>query len=135
MEITQAVEAARTIAHPHEPKIAGLDGTILTAPPADGRADLRSATVFAKGAVDRSPGGTGTAAIMAVLSAMGLLVEGVPFVHESITGAHFIGRIIERTAVGDTDAIVPEIEGTAWTTGDHTFTIDDADPFREGFLL
>ena len=55
--------------------------------------------------------------------------------HESITGAHFTGRIIEPTTVRDYDAIVPEIEGSAWITGEHRFEIDDTDPFREGFLL
>jgi proline racemase len=30
---------------------------------------------------------------------------------------------------------VPEVSGTAWITGEHTFLLDDDDPFREGFVL
>ena len=72
---------------------------------------------------------------MAVLDAMGLLLPGQPFVHESLLGTRFRGRVLRRTAVGELDAIVTEIEGTAWITGEHEFLIDDEDPLRDGFLL
>ena len=45
------------------------------------------------------------------------------------------GRVVDRTEVGDLPAIVPEIEGSAWITGEHTFFIDDDDPLKTGFLL
>jgi proline racemase len=135
MEIRRAIEEGYKIVHPLEPQLEGVAGAIFTGPPSDSRADLRSVTVFADGAVDRSPGGTGTSAIMAVLNAMGLLEAGVPFVHESVIGTRFSGRVADLTAVGEHDAIVPEIEGSASITGDHVFLMDDADPFREGFTL
>ena len=72
---------------------------------------------------------------MAVVDAMGLLSEDRPFVHESLIGTRFTGRIAGRTAVGDYQAIVPEIEGSAWITGEHTFLVDDADPLGEGFRI
>ena len=56
-----------------------------------------------------------------------------PFVHESVIGTRFTGRLAGRTAVGDYPAIVPEIEGCAWITGEHTFVIDPRDPLKEGF--
>ena len=34
--------------------------------------------------------------------------------------------------VGEYPAIVPEIEGAAWITGEHTFLIDEDDPLKEG---
>jgi proline racemase len=40
-----------------------------------------------------------------------------------------------RTIVGDYPAIVPEIEGSAWITGEHTFIVDDDDPLKEGFRV
>ena len=43
-----------------------------------------------------------------------------------------IGRVAARTMVGDYPAIVPEIEGAAWITGEHTFVIDDDDPLKDG---
>jgi proline racemase len=135
MEIGRAVEAVQTIVHPIEAGLGGLDGTIFTAPPTDERSALRNVTVFAAAEADRSPGGTGTAAVMAVVDAMGLIGPDTPFVHESLIGMRFTGRIAARTTVGEHPAIVAEIEGAAWITGDHAFVIDEDDPLNEGFRL
>ena len=135
MEIKHAIEAAHAVVHPLEPGLRGIYGTIFTGPPRDERADLRNVTVFADAEVDRSPCGTGTAAVMAVLDLMGLLDDERPFVHESLIGTRFTGRAAGRGAVGEFPAIVPEIEGSAWITGEHTFIVDDADPLRNGFRL
>jgi proline racemase len=135
MDIKHAIEAAQTIVHPLEPGLCGIYGTIFTGPPTDDSADLRNVTIFADAEVDRSPCGTGTAAVMAVIDAMGLLGADRPFVHESLIGTRFLGRVASRTRVGDYAAIVPEIEGSAWITGEHTFVIDESDPLREGFRI
>ena len=135
MDIKHAIEAAQTIVHPLEPGLSGIYGTIFTGPPTDDSADLRNVTIFADAEVDRSPCGTGTAAVMAVIDAMGLLGEDKPFVHESLIGTRFLGRVASRTRVGDYAAIIPEIEGSAWITGEHTFVIDESDPLREGFRI
>ncbi|HZR23636.1 MAG TPA: proline racemase family protein [Vicinamibacterales bacterium] len=135
MEIKHAVEAQLTIAHPLEAGLHGIYGTIFTGPPSDDSADLRNVTIFADAEVDRSPCGTGTAAVMAVIDAMGLLGGDKPFVHESLIGTRFNGRVSARTQVGDYPAIVPEIEGSAWITGEHTFLVDESDPLREGFRI
>jgi trans-L-3-hydroxyproline dehydratase len=136
MEIKHAVENAVKVEHPLEPQLRGIYGTIFTGQPSDETADLRNVTIFADAEVDRSPCGTGTAAVMAVLSAMGIL--GLPqqvFTHESIIGTKFRGRIAEITSVGEIDAIVPEIEGEAYITGENTFLIDERDPLAFGFRL
>ena len=135
MEIKHAIEAAQTIVHPLDPGLTGIYGTIFTGPPMDERADLRNVTIFADAEVDRSPCGTGTAAVMAVIDAMGLLGSDKPFVHESLIGTRFNGRVASRTTVGEYQAIVPEIEGSAWITGEHTFLVDDADPLKDGFRI
>jgi trans-L-3-hydroxyproline dehydratase len=134
MAIRDAVEARVNVVHPLDPGLHGLYGTIFTGP-STGGADLRNVTVFADAEVDRSPCGTGTSAVMAVLAAMGLLTRGATFTHESIVSTTFRGRILQDTAVGDLPAIVPEIEGSAWITGEHTFLVDDEDPLRAGFRL
>jgi proline racemase len=134
MEIKAGVEAAVRVAHPHEPRLQGIYGTIFTGPAADG-ADLRNVTIFAEAEVDRSPCGTGTCAVMAVLAGMGLLGRDQTFVHESIIGTRFRGGIAGETFVSEIPAIVPEIEGDAWITGEHTFVIDGNDPLRRGFRL
>jgi proline racemase len=73
--------------------------------------------------------------VMAVLSEMGVLGEDAPFVHESIVGTTFTGRIVGRQQIADKPAIVPEISGSAWITGEHTFLIDGEDPLKAGFRL
>jgi len=135
MEIKHAVEAARPIVHPLDPGLKGIYGTIFTGPPRDPSADLRNVTIFADAEVDRSPCGTGTSAVMAVLDGMDVLPAGRPFVHESLIGTLFRGRVVGRELVGDVPAIRPELEGSAWITGEHTFLVDDDDPLREGFRI
>jgi proline racemase len=66
---------------------------------------------------------------------MGLLGDDRPFVQESIIGTRFTGRVTGRTAVGDHPAIVTEIEGDAWITGEHTFVVDERDPLKNGFRV
>ena len=145
MEIKHAVEKAVAVEHPLEPQLRGIYGTIFTGQPSDEGADLRNVTIFADAEVDRSPCGTGTCAVMAVLSAMGLLGPNQLFTHESIIGTRFHGRVVGETALSTPNsklqtpkeivAIIPEIEGEAFITGEHTFIIDDQDPLRDGFRL
>jgi trans-L-3-hydroxyproline dehydratase len=135
MQIAREVEKLRQVVHPNDAGLTGIYGTIFTAPAHLPDAHLRNVTIFADAEVDRSPCGTGTAAVMAVLNDMGLLLDDVPFVHESIVGTTFKGRVADRVTVGERPAIVPEIEGSAWITGEHTFLIDGDDPLRSGFRL
>jgi proline racemase len=72
---------------------------------------------------------------MSVLDAMGLLDSERPFLEESIIGTRISGRVVGRTEVGDYPALVTEIEGSAWITGEHSFAIDDRDPLKDGFRL
>jgi proline racemase len=134
LEIRDSINAAYQVQHPGDPALAGVHGVVFTGPPEDPEAHLRSVTV-AGNTLDRSPSGTGTSAVIAVLDAMGLLPDDQTFVHESLTGALFRGRAIRRTVVGDRPALIPEVEGTAWITGEHTFLVDEDDPFREGFIF
>lgn len=135
MEIISALDASRQIALPVDSTVRGVSGTIFTGPPSAGDADLRNVTVFADGEVDRSPCGTGTAAVMAVFDAMGLLPADRPFVHESLIGTRLSGRLTGRTTVGEFAAILPEIEGSAWITGEHSFLLQEDDPLKKGFRL
>jgi trans-L-3-hydroxyproline dehydratase len=135
MAIKHAVESIIRVVHPEEPGLHGIYGTIFTGPPSNDDAHLRNVTIFAEAEVDRSPCGTGTCAVMAVLAAMGLLGPEQTFVHESIIGTRFRGRVVGETIVGELPAILPEIEGEAYITGENTFLIDDSDPLRHGFRL
>ena len=131
VQLQGALNASADFAHPGDPDTSGISGVIFTGPPADPEAHLRSVVVTGT-VVDRSPGGTATAAVMAVLDAMGLLADDRHFVHESISGALFRGRVIRHTVIGEHAALIAAIEGTAWITGEHTFLLDDDDPMRNG---
>jgi proline racemase len=135
VEIREQVEKAVRVVHPLEGGLHGIYGTIFTGPPSSSAADLRNVTVFADREVDRSPCGSGTAAVMAVLDAMGMLPADHVFTHESIIDTTFRGRILERTMVADLPSIVPEIEGSASITGEHVFVVSDDDPLADGFRL
>jgi proline racemase len=132
--IRPAVVDQLEIAHPLEPELGVLSFVVFTAPPrAGGRA--RNATVVAPGRLDRSATGTATSARLAVLAARGEIEDGAELVNESVISTHFVGRIVDRTSVGDRDAIVPAITGRAWITGFHQLVVDPSDPHPEGFQL
>lgn len=133
--IKREVERIKQVVHPLDAGLQGIYGTIFTAPAQHPAAHLRNVTIFADAEVDRSPCGTGTAAVMAVLDEMGMLGDDAPFVHESIVGTLFSGRVVGRQPVGERPAIIPEISGSAWITGEHTFLIDGDDPLKGGFRL
>ena len=135
MAIAHAVDSAVRVEHPEQPDLHGIYGTIFTGPPTSPDADLRNVTIFAESEVDRSPCGTGTCAVMAVLAAMGILTPEQTFTHESIIGTRFRGRVAAELMVGDLPAIQPEIEGEAYITGESTFVIDERDPLAFGFRL
>jgi proline racemase len=135
VDIRAATNSAATVSHPADATRAGVAGVIFTGPPQDPEAHLRNVTVFANGAVDRSPCATGTSAVMAVLDAMGLLLDNHSFVHESVIGTLHRGRVTARTLVGEYPAIVTEIEATASIIGEHTFFVDEDDPLHDGFEL
>jgi proline racemase len=135
-EISRAVEAMVDVAHPIEPRVHGIYGTVFTGPPhEEGHADLRTVGVFAKRSVNRSAPGTGASAIMAVLDAIGLLAPDRAFVCEGLVGTRLAGRVAGRTAVAEHSAVVPEIEGSAWITGEHTFYVHESDALGSGFRL
>lgn len=135
LAVREAVNAAVAVCHPTEPAIAQVDLVEFYGPAASGEAHLRNVVVFGAGSVDRSPCGTGTCAKMAAMHARGELAIGEEFRHESILGTIFRGRLVGRTLVGDYEAVVPEITGSAYLTGFHQFVFDPYDPLRDGFLL
>lgn len=133
--IRAAIEAEVPLAHPEGEQSKGLLYVQFYGPPLDPRAQLRNAVVVAPAGLDRSPCGTGTSARLANLWARRGLGIGAPFVHESILGTHFEGRIVAITRVGPYEGVVPEIRGRAWLTGMSQLVLRPDDPFPAGFLL
>ena len=108
---------------------------LWTGAPTQGEAHARNAVFYGDKAIDRSPCGTGTSARMAQLAARGALGVGDDFVHESIIGSLFRGRVEVATTVGNRPGIVPSVEGWARLTGFNTIFIEDRDPYAHGFQV
>ena len=123
------------IAHPEDPTIAGISHVLWTGAPRHEGAQARNAVFYGERAIDRSPCGTGTAARMAQLVAKGRLKPGDDFVHESIIGTLFSGRVEGAARVGPHDAIIPSVAGWARLTGLNTILVDTRDPLCAGFQV
>jgi len=140
--ITEVLRREHTPAHPTEPDLGFVYGTIIvdtdpsTSP--DGRAvgaTMRNITVFADAEVDRSPCGSGTSALLAHLYAQGRLAIGQSIVNAGITGEAFEGRVEAEATVGEHPAVVTSVAGIGFVTGYGSFLVDERDPLGDGFLL
>jgi 4-hydroxyproline epimerase len=121
--------------HPENSTIRGVSHILWTGKPKNPKAHARNAVFYGDKAIDRSPCGTGTSARMAHLAARGKLNVGDEFIHESIIGSLFNGRVEAKAKVGNHEAIIPSIEGWARITGFNTIFIDDRDPYKHGFQV
>ncbi|MCJ7629232.1 MAG: 4-hydroxyproline epimerase [Longimicrobiales bacterium] len=134
--IRRSLNQRHSFQHPEEALISGLSHVLWTGAPTKPEASARNAVFYGDKAIDRSPCGTGTSGRMAQWVARGELELGDTFVHESIIGSLFVGRVEELTRVGDKSAIIPSVEGWARVTGLNTIFIDDEDdPYAHGFQV
>lgn len=129
-----AVAEDISLVHPTDEDLGFLYGVIISDEPEAG-GDIRNVCLFADGEIDRSPTGTGVSGHLAIQHAKGDLEPGETLVVESLVGSTFTGTIRDTTDFEGDDAVIPEVEGEAHITGTSSFTIDPADPFREGFVL
>ena len=136
-EIKWALTGTEHARHPDDPRLDGVYGTIWVDElgDTDGEVHQRNVAVFADGEVDRSPCGSGTCARLAVLHADGRLPAGTVLRHDSIVGSTFTGRVLDTVSAGGRPAVLPQVTGMAYRTGEHTFTIDPDDPLVPGFVL
>ncbi len=136
-EIKWALNESEHAVHPSDPRLDGIYGTIWVDDlgDADGHVHQRNVTVFADGEVDRSPCGSGTCARLAVLADDGRLPAGTALRHESIVGSTFTGTVLDTVHVGGRPAVLAQVTGIAYRTGEHVFSIDPYDPLLPGFVL
>jgi 4-hydroxyproline epimerase len=135
-EMRKRINEKYTFVHPDNPHINGCSHVLWTGAVLDPTSTARNAVFYGDKAIDRSPCGTGTSARMAQWYAKGQLKKGDEFIHESIIGSKFIGRIEEETNIGGVPAIRPSIEGWARIYGYNTITIDpEDDPYAYGLQV
>jgi proline racemase/trans-L-3-hydroxyproline dehydratase len=151
-EIKWALNDHEVARHPSDARLSGVYGTIwfddlgrVDGKPGTGVDDeagravrglhQRNVTVFADGEVDRSPCGSGTCARIALLADDGTLLPDDVLVHDSLVGTRFFGRVVEPTTAEGRPAVVPEVRGTAFPTGEHVFVLHADDPLGTGFVL
>lgn len=134
-EMRKELNRNHSFVHPENETINGLSHILWTGAVLDGKSSARNAVFYGDKAIDRSPCGTGTSARMAQWFAKGILRKGEDFIHESIIGSKFIGKIEEETDLEGRKAIIPSIEGWAKVTGYNNIFIDDDDPYAHGFQV
>jgi proline racemase len=137
MKIVNAATAQVGFEHPTLPDWRHISFCLFAGPIAEKDGDLttRHAVAIRPGKIDRSPTGTGVSARLAVLHARGRIRNDQRLVARSIVDSIFVGRIESETVVGETSAIIPSIEGRAWTTGRKELWCDPDDPWPEGYRI
>ncbi len=133
--IRQRINEQYTFVHPENPTINGCSHILWTGKTISPEATARNAVFYGDKAIDRSPCGTGTSARMAQWHAKGKLKKGDTFIHESIIGSQFIGKVEDEVTIGGKPAIIPSIEGWARIHGYNAIVIDDEDPYAYGFQV
>ena len=134
-ELKHELEEWQDVVHPLEPELRDIYGVVFWQEEGEDPLTQRNVTVFADGEVDRSPCGSGTSARLALLDRSGRLPRAGELRHLSIVGSEFRARVVGDAEVAGIPAVVTEVEGSAFRTGEHVFTLDPDDPVGEGFLL
>lgn len=131
-QVRERTNATITVKHPLEETAAPIPNVIFTGPGSK-PGTHRNLVLFGEAGVDRSPGGTGTSARMAQLYARGELALDEPFLHESIIGSCFEGKLTGIQDVAGSEMVTPRIKGRAFLIALRNFFVDPEDPFQEGF--
>ena len=131
--VREAINKVATCVHPEDASVNGISHVMWTGKPSQQDSSAANAVLYGSGAIDRSPCGTGTSARMAQLHAKGLLKEGEEFIHESIIGSQFVGRVESTIQIGPHHGIMPSVQGWAQVTGYNTIIVDPRDPYAHGF--
>ena len=133
--LRRRVNEVVSVVHPEDTTINHVSHVEWTGAPRNPRAHARNAVFYGDKAIDRSPCGTGTSARIAQLVAKGKLAIGDDFIHESIIGTLFDGRVEAAARVGTHAAIMPSVAGWARMHGLNTIFVDTRDPLAGGFQL
>ena len=134
-EIRKKVNENNSFEHPLDKNINGCSHVLWGGIPTKEGSTVSNVVFYGDKALDRSPCGTGTSARMAQWFAQGKLKLGEDFIHESIIGSKFIGRIESESKIGSIQGIVPSIQGSARIIGYNQLILDPEDPYVKGFQV
>lgn len=133
-KIRKAANDQIRVSHPENPGLNKIYVSTIVGKPSNPKARYKNVHLFGR-QFGRSPGGTGTSAMMAILYEKEKLKMNEEIWAESITGGLFRGRLIKKATLGEKAAYIPEITGSAKITGFHNFVFGKNDHLVNGFLV
>ena len=124
IEVRHTVNQSIKMRHPTNPLIDRTLQVQLYDPHPDVEGvDCRCVAIYGEDGFDLTPSGTSTCSHMATKRAKGEMDVGDTFMMQSVTGATIRGEILSDTKIGDVNAIVPQISGTAQITKTETIFV------------
>lgn len=136
LAVRDQLNAKVRLQHPTQPHVTNLNFVTLWHGPTLPGAMYKNVHVFSAGQLDRSPGGTGTSAMMAMLEARGRMGLNQTIRSEGLLGTGtFEGELLGEVRLGAQRAVRPTVKGTASILGTARWTIDRDDPVGAGFIV
>lgn len=134
--VRDQLNARLKLQHPTQQHVTDLNFITFWHEPTIEGAFYKNVHVFSAGQLDRSPGGTGTSAMMAMFEARGQLKMDQPIRSEGLLGSGtFEGNLLGEVSLNGTRAVRPTVKGTAGILGTARWTINREDPVDAGFLV
>lgn len=133
--IKDAINAQVSICHPEKDFINSVDIISFYSDATVPNGTFKIVNVYSDAQVDRSPGGTGTAAWVARLYGRKELALDEEIHIEGFIGGLCTGKAVEEVPIAGYRGVVAEICGRAHLMGVQSIILDDNDPFRNGFMI
>lgn len=134
-KIKEKVNEKVKVQHPLLPYIDKIDIVTFFSKPTIPEATYKNVHIFSDRQADRSPGGTGTTAMVSRMMGREYISLNEEIVCEGFVGGTFIGKAIEEVKLGDMKAYRTEVTGSAFISGFQNILIDPNDPFKDGFIV
>ncbi|MCT4615226.1 MAG: proline racemase family protein [Marinifilaceae bacterium] len=123
------------IKHPVEEDLSFLYGTIFTGMSVNPNNHSRNVCVFADGELDRSPTGSGVSGRAAIHYSRDEIGFNQEIEIESILGSTMTVKVVDELNYYDYHAVIPEVSGSAFITGENIQYFDPDDKIGEGFIF
>ncbi|WP_462420602.1 proline racemase family protein [Salinicoccus sp. Marseille-QA3877] len=133
--IKKEVNENYKVQHPTNDYINYIDIVTFFSKPTLEEADYKNVHIFSDNQADRSPGGTGTTAMVARMVGRDELKLNEGIVCEGFVGGTFKGVATEEVKLGDKNGVITEITGKAFISAISNIFIDPDDPFKYGFIV